>query len=180
MSEPRGLYGVMAEFEEPEHFLEAVRRTRDAGYAQMDAYSPNPIEGLDEAMRLPRSPVSLIVLIGALTGAITGFFLQYYAAAIDFPINVGGRPLNSWVSFIPITFELTVLCACLSSLFFGVLALNGLPHPYHPVFNVPQFGRASRDRFFVCIESKDAQFDPDGTRQFLEELDPVGVYDVPE
>ena len=125
----------------------------------MDAYSPNPLEGLNEAMRLRKSRVSLIVLIGALTGAVTGFFLQYYAAALDFPINVGGRPLNSWVSFIPITFELTVLFACLSALFFGILGLNGLPRPYHPVFNVPQFGRASRDRFFVCIESKDPQFD---------------------
>ena len=179
MSEP-ALYGVMAEFDEQEHFLAAVRRTRAAGYERMDAYSPNPIEGLDEAMQLSKSPVSLIVLIAALTGAITGYCLQYYAAAMDFPINVGGRPLNSWVSFIPITFELTVLFACLSSLAFGILGLNGLPQPYHPVFNVPQFGRASRDRFFVCIESKDAQFDATDTRQFLQGLDPLGVYDVLE
>ncbi|HXN48306.1 MAG TPA: DUF3341 domain-containing protein [Bryobacteraceae bacterium] len=179
MSGP-ALYGVMAEFNEPEHFLEAIRRTRAAGYERMDAYSPNPIEGLDEAMRLSKSPVSLIVLIGALTGAVTGYFLQYYAAVLDFPINVGGRPLNSWVSFIPITFELTVLFACLSSLCFGILGLNGLPQPYHPVFNVPQFGRASRDRFFVCIESEDAQFDATDTRLFLEGLDPLGVYDVLE
>lgn len=174
------LYGVMAEFDEPEHFLAAIRRTRAAGYEHMDAYSPNPLEGLDEAMQLSKSPVSRIVLIGALTGAFTGFFLQYYAAALDFPINVGGRPLNSWVSFIPITFELTVLFACLSALGFGVLGLNGLPQPYHPVFNVPQFGRASRDRFFVCIESKDAQFDAADAKRFLEGLDPLGVYDVLE
>jgi hypothetical protein len=174
------LYGVMAEFECPDRFLAAIRRTRAAGYRQMDAYSPNPLDGLSEAMRLGKSPVSLIVLIAALTGALTGYLLQYYAAAIDFPINVGGRPLNSWVSFIPITFELTVLFACLSALFFGVLGLNGLPHPYHPVFNVPQFGRASRDRFFICIESKDAQFDAVDTRRFLEGLDPLGVYDVKE
>jgi hypothetical protein len=170
----------MAEFDEQEHFLAAIRSTLAAGYEQMDAYSPNPIEGLDEAMRLPKSPVPLIVLIGALTGALLGYSLQYYAAAIDFPLNVGGRPLNSWVSFIPITFELTVLCACLSAMFFGILGLNGLPQPYHPVFNVPQFGRASRDRFFVCIEARDPQFDLANTRRFLEDLGPLGVYDVRE
>jgi hypothetical protein len=170
----------MAEFDEPEHFLAAIRRARMAGYKHMEAYSPNPIEGLNEAMRLRNSHVPLIVLTGALTGAVLGFFLQYYAAAIDFPINVAGRPLNSWVSFIPITFETTVLCACLSAFFFGILAANGLPHPYHPVFNVPEFGRATRDRFFVCIEACDPRFDAIETRLFLEGLGPLGVYDVQE
>jgi hypothetical protein len=173
-------YGLMAEFEEPERFLEAIRRARSAGYQRMDAYSPNPIEGLSEAMHLPRSPVALIVLVSAIAGATTGYSLQYYAAALDFPINVGGRPLNSWVSFIPITFELTVLFACLAAFTFGVVALNGLPRPYHPVFNVPQFGRATRDRFFVCIEARDPLFDPDETRRFLEGLQPLGVYGVKE
>jgi hypothetical protein len=173
-------YGLMAEFDEPERFLEAVRRTRFAGYQHMDAYSPNPIEGLSEAMELPRSRVPLIVLVGALAGAITGYSLQYYAAAVDFPINVGGRPLNSWVSFIPITFELTVLFACLSAVIFGIVGLNGLPKPYHPVFNVPQFARATRDRFFVCIESRDPLFDREETRHFLEGLEPLGVYGVKE
>ena len=173
-------HGLMAEFDEPERFLEAIRRTRSAGYRRMDAYSPNPIEGLSEAMQLPRSPVALIVLVSAISGAISGYLLQYYAAAVDFPINVGGRPLNSWVSFIPITFELTVLFACLSAVLFGIVALNGLPRPYHPVFNVPQFARASRDRFFVCIEAGDPLFDPAGTKRFLESLEPLGVYGVKE
>lgn len=179
MSE-QGLHGVMAEFEDPERFLAAIRRARMAGYKRMDAYSPNPLEGLSEAMRFGNSRVPLLVLVGALTGAATGFGLQYYAAALDFPINVAGRPLNSWVSFIPITFELTVLFACLTAFFFGVMALNGLPRPYHPVFNVPQFGRASSDRYFVCIESKDPQFDAGNARRFLEGLGPLGVYDVEE
>jgi hypothetical protein len=173
------IYGLMAEFGEPERFLAAVRRVRAAGYQRMDAYAPNPLEGLNEAMRLPDSPVPRMVLIGAITGAIAGFFLQYYASAIDFPINVAGRPLNSWVSFIPITFELTVLCACLTAFLFGIIAVNGLPHPYHPAFNVPEFARASRDRFFVCIEAADPMFDSQQTRSFLEGLAPLEVYDVP-
>lgn len=171
-------YGIMAEFDDPEHFLAAIRRTRAAGYRKMDAYSPNPLDGLTEAMELPDSGVSLIVLIGGVSGAITGFFLQYYAAGIDYPINVAGRPLLSWVSFIPITFEMTVLVASLFALFFGIIAMNGLPCPYHPVFNVPEFASASRDRFFVCIEAKDPQFDPHDTRRFLQNLRPLGVYDV--
>jgi hypothetical protein len=172
-------FGLMAEFGDPERFLEAVRRVRSEGYRRMDAYSPNPVEGLSEAMELPRSPVALIVLIAALCGAVTGYFLQYYAS-FNFPFNVGGRPLNSWVSFIPITFELTVLFACLAAIVVGIVMLNGLPHPYHPVFNVPQFARASRDRFFVCIEAHDPLYDPDGTRRFLESLEPLGVYGVKE
>jgi len=179
VSEPV-LFGVMAEFDEAEHFLAAVRRAREAGYQRMDAYSPNPLEGLSEAMRLPNSRVPLIVLIGALTGAVTGYFLQYWAAVISFPINVGGRPLNSWVSFIPITFELTVLFAAFAAFFIGILGINGLPHPYHPVFNVPQFGRATRDRYFICIEAGDPRFDAADARQFLEDLGPLGVYDVRE
>ena len=177
MTEQR-TYGLMAEFDEPEHFLAAIRRTRAAGYRQMDAYSPNPIDGLSEAMELRDSRVSLIVLIGGVSGAITGFALQYYAAAIDYPINVAGRPLLSWVSFIPITFEMTVLFSALFALIFGIIALNGLPNPYHPVFNVPEFASATRDHFFICIESADPGFDPEHTRQFLENLEPLGVYDV--
>jgi hypothetical protein len=171
---------MLAEFEEPQEFLEAVRRTRAAGYRRMDAYSPNPLDGLTEAMELPGTRVPLVVLVGGLTGAIGGFFLQYYAAGIDYPINVGGRPLLSWVSFIPITFELAVLGASLCALIYGIIGSNGLPLPYHPVFNVPEFARATRDRYFVCIESADPQFDPENTRRFLEDLQPLGVYDVVE
>jgi hypothetical protein len=178
MTNPAPIYGMMAEFEEPEEFLAAIRHTLRAGYQHMDAYSPNPVEGLTEAMELKETPVSLIVLIGGIAGALTGFFLQYWANAVDYPINIGGRPLNSWVSFIPITFELMVLGAALFAFIFGIIALNGLPHPYHPVFNVPEFARASRDRFFLCIEAGDPRFDPEDTRRFLENLRPVGVYDV--
>jgi hypothetical protein len=174
----RVLYGIMAEFDEPERFLTAVRRTRAQGYVRMDAYSPNPLDELSEAMDLHDTPIPLIVLTGGIFGALTGFFLQYWAAAVDFPINVAGRPLNSWVSFIPITFECGVLGAALFSLFFGVLAMNGLPCPYHPVFNVPEFARATRDHYFVCIEAEDAMFDPAGTRGFLESLEPLEVYEV--
>jgi hypothetical protein len=172
------LYGMMAEFKEPAVFLAAIRSTRAAGYRRMDAYSPSPVDELSEAMGLGYTPVSLVVLVGGLFGAVLGYFLQYWAAALDFPLNVGGRPLNSWVSFIPITFELAVLCGSLAALLFGVLAMNGLPRPYHSVFNVPAFARASRDRYFVCIEATDAMFDPRDTRQFLESLDPLEVYDV--
>jgi hypothetical protein len=174
------IYGLMAEFDEPEEFLAAVRRTRAAGYRRMDAYSPNPVDGLSEAMECRDSSVSLSVLIGGISGAITGFVLQYYANGLDYPLNIGGRPLLSWVSFIPITFELAVLGASLFALIFGIMAANGLPHPYHPVFNVPEFARASRDRFFVCIEAADPHFDPEDTRRFLQNLQPLGVYDVLE
>ena len=172
------LYGVMAEFDNPEEFLKAIRLTRAAGYTKMDAYSPNPLDGLSEAMELPDTPIPKIVLIGGVFGALLGFGLQYWASAIDYPINVGGRPLNSWPAFIPITFELAVLCGGLFSLFFGVLAANGLPCPYHPTFNVPAFARASRDRYFICLESGYPGFDPKEARRFLETLKPLEVYDV--
>ncbi len=143
----------------------------------MDAYSPFPVEGLSEALGFHRTRVPLIVLIGGLIGCVGGFYLQYWGAVIDYPINVGGRPLNSWPSFIPITFELTILIAALFA-FFGVLALNGLPMPYHPVFNVERFELASRNRFFLCIEAVDSKFDPTGTRAFLESTGARGVYEV--
>jgi hypothetical protein len=168
----------MAEFDEPERFLGAIRRARAAGYRRMDAYSPNPIEGLSEAMELRDNSVPLVVLAGGLSGALFGFLFQYYANGLDYPINVGGRPLFSWVSFIPITFELAVLGASLCALLYGIIGSNGLPSPYHPVFNVPEFARASRDRFFLCIEACDPDFDGENTRRFLQDLGPLGVYDV--
>lgn len=171
------LYGLMAEFDSPEHLLDAARRAFTAGYRRMDAYSPFPVDGLAEAIGFHRTRVPLIVLIGGIIGCIGGFFLQYWAAVIDYPINIGGRPLNSWPAFIPVTFELTILLAALFA-FFGVLALNGLPMPYHPVFNVERFELASRNRFFLCIEAADARFDPDATRRFLEEIGPLGIYAV--
>jgi hypothetical protein len=172
------LHGVMAEFATPEALLAAVRHARQAGYRQLDAYSPFPVEGLADALGFRRTLVRPIVLAGALVGAVSGFLLQWWVASVDYPINVGGRPYNSWQSFIPITFELMVLFAALSAVV-GMLALNGLPMPYHSVFNVPTFERASRDRFFLCIHTADPRFDRTATRQFLAGLDPIEVSDVP-
>ena len=138
--------------------LEAARRAHAGGYRQMDAYSPFPVEGLAEAIGFHRTRLPLIVLLGGIAGGVGGYLLQYYTAVIDYPLNVGGRPLHSWPSFIPVTFETTVLIAALAAVL-GMLALNGLPRPYHPVFNVPRFEMASRNLFFLCIESTDALFD---------------------
>jgi hypothetical protein len=171
------LYGLMAEFRSPESLLAAARRASGEGFKRMDAYTPFPVEGLAEAIGFHRTRVPLIVLIGGIVGCLGGFFLQYWVAVIDYPLNVGGRPLNSWPAFIPVTFEMTILVAALSA-FLGVLALNGLPMPYHPVFNVEQFELASRNRFFLCIEAADALFDRDRTAKFLEGLKPEGVYEV--
>src|SRR5216683_5486970 len=162
-------YGLMAEFKTALEILEATRRARQEGYRHMDAYTPYPVEGLATELDLPRTRVPLVVLIGGMVGAGGGFFLQYWAMAIDYPFNVGGRPLNSWPVFIPITFEMLVLVAALAALF-GMFFLNRLPQPYHPVFNVPQFARASQDRFFLCIEATDPRFDRQTTKAFLESL----------
>lgn len=171
------IYGLMAEFDSPETLLEAARRAFAAGFRKMDAYSPFPVDGLAEAIGFHRSQIPLIVLIGGIVGCLGGFFLQYWASVIDYPINIGGRPLNSWPSFIPVTFEVTILIAALSAVF-GVLALNGLPMPYHPVFNVERFELASRNRFFLCIEAVDAKFDLESTRRFFEEIGAHGIYEV--
>jgi hypothetical protein len=171
------IYGLMAEFDGSEDLLAAARRAYAEGYRRMDAYTPLPVEGLAEAIGFRRTAVPAIVLLGGLLGCSGGFYLQYWAAVTNYPINVGGRPLNSWPSFIPVTFELTVLIAALSA-FFGLLALNRLPMPYHPVFNVPRFELATRNRFFLCIEARDPRFEREGTRRFLEGLNARGVYDV--
>lgn len=166
------LYGLMAEFTGPNELLEAARRAYADGYRRMDAYSPVPVEGLAEALGCRRTYVPQIVLAGGLLGCIGGFYLQYWISAIDYPVNVGGRPYNSWPSFIPVTFELTILVAAFAALL-GMLALNGLPMPYHPVFNVERFKQATRDRFFLCIEAADPKFDRQGTLAFLETLNPA-------
>ncbi len=171
------IYGLMAEFTSPEALLAACRRAYAEGFRRMDAYTPFPIEGLAEAIGFRRTKVPLIVLIGGVLGCIGGFYLQYWVAVIDYPINVGGRPLNSWPSFIPVTFELTILIAALFA-FFGLLALNKLPMPYHPVFNVPSFELASRNRFFLCIEAGDPKFDLEQTSKFLEGTGAQGVHEV--
>jgi hypothetical protein len=171
------LYGLMAEFDNPTELVAAAHAARRAGYKRMDAYSPIPIEELHEAIGFHHTKLPLIVLIGGILGGLAGYGLQYWAAAIEYPLNVGGRPFNSWPAFIPITFELTILGAALSAVF-GMLALNGLPMPYHPVFNAPRFALASRNRFFLCIESRDTKFEREETQRFLETLDPRGVSEV--
>jgi hypothetical protein len=167
----------MAEFDSPEALLKASHRAFAEGFRRMDAYSPFPVDGLAEAIGFQRTRVPLIVLIGGILGCVGGFWLQYWVAVIDYPINIGGRPLNSWPSFIPVTFELTILLAALAA-FFGVLALNRLPMPYHPVFNVERFELASRNRFFLCIEAADTQFELERTRRFLDEIGSLGTYEV--
>jgi hypothetical protein len=170
-------YGLMAEFETAGALVEAANRARLAGYRQMDAYSPIPIHELDEAIGVPKTKLPLMVLIGGILGGIGGYSLEYWVSVIAYPLNVGGRPLHSWPHFIPVTFETTVLGAALTC-FIGMWALNKLPQPYHPVFNVPAFARASTDRFFLCIEAGDPRFDAEKTAEFLRGLHPVGVSEV--
>jgi hypothetical protein len=146
------LYGVMAQFDSPSHLVAAARETYEAGYRQINGYSPFPIEELDEAIGFKRTTLPLIVLAGGILGALGGFFMQYWTEVIDYPIIVGGKPFNSWPAFIPITFECTVLAASFAAVF-GMLALNKLPQPYHPVFNAPSFALATRDSFFLVIEA---------------------------
>ena len=167
----------MAEFEDPNALVAAAHRAHHEGYRRMDAYSPFPIEELHEALGMHHTKLPLIVLVGGLCGCLGGFFLQYWVSAVAYPINVGGKPFVSWPAFIPVTFECTILAAALSAVL-GMLALNGLPTPYHPVFNVPRFALASRNRFFLCIEARDGKFDLDSTRRFLETLSPREVTTV--
>ena len=171
------VYGLLAEFDNPTDLVEAARQTRKAGYRKVDAYTPFPIEELNEALELGQTWVAPIVLIGGITGALLGYFLQYYIAVIDYPLNIGGRPLHSWPAFIPVTFELTILCAGLCAVL-GMLALNGLPMPHHPLFNAPRFALATRDRFFLCIEAADAKFERDETWRFLDRMRPRSVSEV--
>ena len=172
------IYGMMAEFHTPTEIVVAARKAYAAGFRKMDAYSPFPVEGLSEAIGFHTDRVALVCLIGGLLGLATAYVLQYWINVISFPINVGGRPFHSWPSFIVVSFEMTVLFGGLSA-FFGCLAMNGLPMPYHPVFNVEQFAFASRDRFFLCIESSDPMFDMTDTRAFLESLEARSVVEVP-
>lgn len=178
MTEHRShLHGVMGEFETPEQLLAASHKAREAGYKHIDAYTPFPIEGLAHAIGFRWTFVPLITLIGGVLGGLSGFGLQYWCSAISYPINIAGRPLNSWPAFIPVTFELTVLGASLFSVI-GMIALNKLPQPYHPVFNVERFAHASTDRFFLCIEARDPRFNIAETARFLQEADAVHVTEV--
>jgi hypothetical protein len=170
-------YGLMAEFDNPSDAVAAARRVHEEGYTKTDAFSPYPVEELSEAIGVHTTHMSLIVLIGGILGGTLGYLMQFYLATIYYPLNVGGKPLHSWPAFIPITFECTVLGAGLFAVF-GMLALNGLPEPYHPVFNAPNFALASRDRFFVLVQSTDPKFDRERTAEFLRTLGPREVTDV--
>ena len=171
------LYGLLAEYDSPEDLLIAARKAREAGYVRLDAFTPFPVEGLSEAVGFRKTRLPLVVLIGGILGASGGYFLQYYSRVIAYPLDIGGRPLHSWPAFIPVTFELAILFAALAAVL-GMLALNRLPMPYHPLFNVTRFELASRSHFFLCIKAADPKFDPVQTRQFLESLKPRGVYAV--
>ena len=171
------LYGLMAEYENPTDLVEAARQTYDAGYRRINGYSPFPIPELWEAIGFHKTRLPIIVLIGGIFGGLAGYFMMYYMEVMDYPLNVGGRPFHSAPSFMPITFETTVLCAALAGIL-GMLALNGLPEPYHPVFNTPNFALASRDRFFLLIEARDDKFDHAQTAELLRSLGPLEVTDV--
>ncbi|MEO7650713.1 MAG: DUF3341 domain-containing protein [Bryobacteraceae bacterium] len=171
------IYGVMAEFDNPTSLMAAAKKTREAGYRKLDAYSPFPIEGLAEAIGFHHDKLPLLVLCGGIIGCAAGFGLQYWSSVIEYPMNVGGRPLLSLPAFIPVTFETTILVAALAAVL-GMLGLNGLPMPYHPVFNVQRFALASRNRFFLCIEAADPKFDRMATATFLQSLEPREVNEV--
>ncbi|HEY0766210.1 MAG TPA: DUF3341 domain-containing protein [Pyrinomonadaceae bacterium] len=171
------LYGVIAEFENPSDLVAAARRVYSLGYRRINGYSPYPIEELSEAIGFTKTSLPLIVFIGGLIGGIGGFLMQYYIEVIDYPINVGGKPYNSWPAFIPITFEMTVLVAAFSAVL-GMLVLNKLPQPYHPVFNLPNFALATRDRFFLAVEANDQKFVHAEVVDLLKSLNAVEVTDV--
>ena len=171
-------YGLMAEFDNVNDVITAARRVYGAGYRKIDAYSPFPLEELSEAIGFHKNGVALVCLIGGLLGGSAAFALQWWINTIAYPTNIGGRPLNSWPSFIIVTFEMTILFSGLSAVF-GMLALNGLPMPYHPVFNVPQFESVTKDHFFIVIFSSDKNYDAEQTRKFLEGLKPISVAEVP-
>ena len=171
------VYGLMAEFPSMKALIAAAENTRAAGYEKVDAYTPYPDHDLIHALGHHGSRVPLIVLIGGIVGCLTGFGLQYWVSVIAYPLNVGGRPLNSWPAFIPVTFEMTVLFAGLSAVV-GMLMLNGLPRPFHPVFGAKGFERATTDGFFLCIEAEDPKYDRQDTETFLRSLDPSEVQEV--
>ena len=174
---PPAVYGLMAEFDDPNALVRAAKRTYEAGYRRIDAFSPYPIEEVWEAIGQHDRRLSLIVLTGGVIGLLSGFALQQWVHQVAYPINIGGKPLNSWPQFVPVMFELTILFAALSAVF-GMIILNKLPQPYHPVFNVPRFEHASRDKFFLLVESTDPKFDRAKTLEFLKGLNPSEVNEV--
>ena len=179
MSAQKPLYGLMAEFDDPDALVEAAKRVHAEGYRKVDAYSPFPIEPVWEALHADDRRVQLFVLIGGITGCLAGFGLCYWTQVIAYPLNIGGRPFNSWPSFIPVTFELTILLASFAAVLSWVL-LSGLPMPYHPVFNVPRFAEiASEKGFFLTIEATDPKFDRLRTADFLKGLGARDINEIP-
>src|ERR1700693_4923201 len=172
------VYGIMAEFDSVHSLLAAANRTREAGYKRIDAYSPFPVEGLAEAVGFHHDEVPLVVLIGGIIGGLTGYLMQYWISVVSYPINVGGKPYHSWPAFIVVVFEMTILFSVIFAVL-GMLALNGLPMPYHPVFNVPRFAFATKDRFFLIVFATDPKYSPSTTRTFLESLQPRSISEVP-
>jgi hypothetical protein len=177
MAAAASVYGLLAEFDSPAELVAATRRVHEAGYRRIDTFSPFPVEEAWEAMHHHDKRLSLIVLLGGLTGMCSGYGLEYWVHTMAYPINVAGKPLNSWPQFIPVTFEMTILFAAISALL-GMIVLNGLPMPYHPVFNVERFARASQDKFFLLIESADPKFDRNGTLELLKGLNPSEINEV--
>jgi len=173
------IYGLMAEFDTATELVDAARQVRDAGYKKTDAFSPFPLHEIDEALGIKRSILPFLVFGGGIAGLLTGLGLQIFVHYIDYPLNIGGRPYISLPSFIPPAYELTILFAAFTAVF-GMLFLNGLPQPYHPVFNVPRFALATREKFFLLIEKKDAKFDYEETKSFMQSLNPQEVFDVDE
>ena len=177
MNHHRKIYGMMAEFDDPQALLEATKAARHEGYRRMEAYTPFSVDAVSEELGHGRGWIPLIVLLGGMIGGTGGFLMQWYAMAIAYPLNIAGRPLSTWPAFIPVTFELAVLVAALFGVL-GMLAINRLPQPYHPVFNVERFDLATQNRFFLCIEARDGLFDDQQTRNFLASLNPREVFDV--
>ncbi len=177
MTDAASMYGLMAEFDSPDALRGAVGELRNRGYTQLEAYSPFPVEGLAQLLGHKRDWLPFWTLLGGIAGASVSYFIQYYAAVVDYPLNIGGRPLNSWPAFLPISIEFTIfgaaVCAALA-----LLIADGLPKLYHPVFNVPRFEHASRDGFFVCIRAQDTRFDTECVRALLQELGAKQVAEV--
>jgi hypothetical protein len=171
------LYGIAAEYEDAEQILTAANKAREAGYKRMDAYSPFPVHGLADAVGFKDNRLPWLIFFMGVAGTCVGIGLEYYTSVVDYPMNIGGRPLMSWPSFIPVAYECTILLAAFGAVF-GMLGLNGLPQPYHSIFNAENFDRASQDRFFLCIEATDPKFDVENTRAFLEGTNPLNVSEV--
>lgn len=171
------IYGIAAEYETPEALMEAANRVREAGYVKMDAYTPFPVEGMSEALGIRDKWILILMLLGGFIGAFNGLLLQYWGSVASYPLNIGGRPIISWPQMVVITFEATILTTALTGVF-SMFILNGLPELYHPMFSVPNFDRASQDRFFLCVEQKDKKFNADEITRLLENTGALHISQV--